>query len=311
MGTQALPKWNKVFVSLEDRLHRARVGAWESEVLGEINRATVLHYRVISISKEMDNSILLAQAWHNCAAFYCRTGDFSNALSCAENSIKTQNNFRPPHVLKGCLKMEQGRYDEALEALLCGEKILHEESVQTYFDGYHDVKEEIEDLEVCRSLQAVIYRHIKDDDRCILSIQRIGNGAHDSTHEAESKLDSLEWGIESPDPSVVVDVFQIAATYLVEYHCGRAAILALRLADMEERFPSPTDLDAYKAVHGNRRTRYKKKKSMLQNLQDDQRFSLWATQLILREVTKWPEHMLQKKRDMEEKGEEEGDVRCY
>ena len=54
--------------------------------------------------------ILLAQAWHNCAAFYCRTGDLTNALSCAENSIKTQNNFRPPHVLIGCSKMEQGRY---------------------------------------------------------------------------------------------------------------------------------------------------------------------------------------------------------
>ena len=140
LGAEALPKWNKVFVSLGDRLHRARVGAWESEILSEIDRATVLHHRVISIAKEMADPILIAQAWHNCAAFYCRTGDFSNALSCAENSIKTQNNFRPPHVLKGCLKMEQGRYVEALEALLCGEKFLHENSVKTYFEGYHDEK---------------------------------------------------------------------------------------------------------------------------------------------------------------------------
>ena len=265
----------------------------------------MLHHCVLALSQEMKDDELTAQAWNNCATFYCRMGDLNYSLSCIKHAITLKPNFRSPYVLKGCIKMEQGRYEEALNALLKGESILHDDSVKNYFEGYHDEKEEIEDLEVCRSLQAVIYRHIKNDDRCILSIQRIGNGAFDSTREEESKLDTREWGIEAPDPSVVVDVFQIAATYLVEYHCGRAANLALRLSDVEERFPSAEELDNYKKVYGNRRTRYVEKKKMIQNLDDNNRISLWATQLILREVTRWPQYMLDKKKEIEERGEEE------
>ena len=54
-------------------------------------------------------------------------------------------------------------------------------------------KEDIEDLEVPITAGCYLPSYQKNDDRCILSIQRIGNGAYDSTRETESKLDSLEW----------------------------------------------------------------------------------------------------------------------
>ena len=69
---------------------------------------------------------------------------------------------------------------------------------------------------------------------------------------------------------------------------------------MEERFPSPTDLDAIRLCMVIVERAIRRKNHIPESTGWSMVFLMgYATNL--REVTKWPEHMLQKKRDMEER----------
>jgi tetratricopeptide (TPR) repeat protein len=290
------------YIPMDVRIERARLGAWEAEACKETRRAAIFHDRLVNLARTVqDDNKTLAIAWNNYACFYARGGNFNYALSCVDNAISANPSLRSPYLVAGSIRIEQGRYEDALKLLAQGERIPEDRAVNPYFEGYTEEKEDIEDLEVCRSLQAFVYRKIKDDDRCILSINRIGNGDYnvDKEEALDKGLASREWGLESPDPAVIVDVFSVAATYLVELHLGRGANIALQLADVEERFPSSDEIDSYKGVYGNRKTRYETKRKMIHSRKEGL-ISMWATQLILREVTRWPKHVEDDVKESEE-----------
>ena len=288
------------YISLDMRLERARLSAWEAEVLREDRRAAMMHTRVVNVAKETGSNEKLAMAWNNYAAFYTRQRNFAYAMSCVENAINACPRLRSPYIIAASIRIEQGQFIDALDMLKQGESIAQDVAVKLYFEGCMAEREDIEDLEVARALQAFVYRKIGDDDRCILAINRIGNGDLDETIETQALGKPREWGLVSPDPSVTVDVLQVAAQHLVELRLGFSGHVALQMSKTEECFPSNTELDCYKSVEGNRRVRYDTKAQMIRARESP--ISLWASQIIMRDLTRWPPNT------EEEQDEDEGET---
>jgi tetratricopeptide (TPR) repeat protein len=288
------------YISLDMRVERARLSAWEAEVLREDRRAAMMHTRIVNVAKETGSNETIAMAWNNYAAFCTRQRNFAYALSCVDNAIAACPRLRSPYIIAASIRIEQGQFIDALGMLKQGESIAQDVAVKHYFEGCIAEREDLEDLEVARALQAFVYRKIGDDDRCILAINRIGNGDLNETIEKQALGKPREWGLVSPDPSVTVDVLQVAAQHLVELRLGFSGQVALQMSKAEEIFPSNTELDRYKNVEGNRRMRYDAKAQMIRARESP--ISLWASQIIMRDLTRWPPNT------EEERDEDEGET---